>query len=229
MTRNPIRPALFRFLEELDAHNERPWFLENKTRYEADVQAPVLAFIEAVGPALRKASPHLVVGTRKVGGSMTRIQRDTRFARDKTPYKDHVALRFHHEAARAGASAPGFYMHLSPGGSAFAMGLWRPTAASARQVRASIVENAAAWKRLVHGKRFGERFELEGEMLKRPPRGFDPDHPLLEDLQRKDFVAVAKLGRRDVVDAEFPKSVGALVRAGTPFVRFLCTALELPF
>src|SRR5919112_754543 len=107
-------PELFGFLAELRAHNDRDWFAANKERYEGDVLEPALAFIEDFEPHLRAISPHLRADARRVGGSLFRIYRDTRFSKDKTPYKTTAGIYFRHEQGKD-VQAPGFYLHLAPG------------------------------------------------------------------------------------------------------------------
>ena len=113
-------PALFAFLKELAAHNEREWFNANKARYEAEIKEPALAFIEDVGYRLPEVAPHLTADKR----SLFRIYRDTRFSKDKTPYKTHVGLYFRH-ARSAEADTGGLYLHLEPGSVFMGAGIWR--------------------------------------------------------------------------------------------------------
>src|SRR6185295_15934578 len=80
-------PRLFKFLRELKRNNERPWFQANKTRYVADVQEPMLRFIADFATPLAKISKHFDADPRPSGGSMFRIYRDTRFAKERAPYK----------------------------------------------------------------------------------------------------------------------------------------------
>jgi uncharacterized protein (TIGR02453 family) len=223
-------PALFEFLHDLSENNDRAWFKANQERYEAVVRQPALAFIEDAGAPLYKVSRHLVADPRKVGGSLFRIQRDTRFARDKTPYKTHVGIHFRHVATREDVHAPGFYLHLEPRGSHAWLGLWHPSADRADAIRRAIVADPAAWKRAAYGKRFTEvHGALTGDSLTRPPRGFDATHPLIEDLKRIDFGAGVRLSQAEVTSAHFLDAYLATVRAGTPFMRFLCKALDLAF
>src|SRR5438045_6944819 len=117
-------PKLFSFLRDLAENNDRGWFAANKERYERDVRGPALRFVSDFGPRLAKFAPSLAADPRPVGGSMFRIHRDTRFSRDKSPYKDHVGLHFFHQAAKKAPSVPGFYLHLMPGQSFAAAGIW---------------------------------------------------------------------------------------------------------
>lgn len=227
-TTNPIRPALFKFLRDLDANNERPWFKANKDRYDHDVKEPALDFVNLFAPHLRKISPHLVADSRPSGGSVFRIHRDTRFAKDKTPYKTYTGITFRHEAGKD-VHAPGFYLHLEPGNVYMGMGLWRPETKVARQVREAIVADPGGWKRAAHGKRFRESYSLDGDSLKRPPSGVDADHPLVEDLKRKDFIAGARLTQKQATAPDFVEQYAAMCKIGVPFMRYVTKAVGLPF
>ncbi|MDZ4851199.1 MAG: TIGR02453 family protein, partial [Pirellulaceae bacterium] len=99
----------FKFLRDLAKHNDRDWFAENKQRYEDDVLAPSLAFIESMQPFVRKLSPYLTAIPKRVGGSLMRIYRDTRFSKNKTPYKTNVGIHFRHEIG-GDVHGPGFYL-----------------------------------------------------------------------------------------------------------------------
>jgi uncharacterized protein (TIGR02453 family) len=223
-----LQPELLTFLKQLKNNNNREWFLKNKDRYEADVREPLLAFIEAFGPHLKKISPHFVANPSKVGGSMFRIHRDTRFSRDKSPYKTHVGIQFRHERAKD-VHAPGFYFHIEPKMLFVGVGIWHPDGDTLGKIRETIVEDPAAWKRAKGAKSFKDNFELSGDSLKRAPKGYDPDHPLIEDLKRKDFVGMAEwdvgyLTRPDLLD-RFTKTC----RSAKPFMGYLTNACGLKF
>ena len=106
-------PEFFEFMADLAANNDREWFAANKERYEAEVLEPALAFIEDFSYRLREISPNFVADPRRTGGSLFRIYRDTRFAKDKTPFKTHTGMQFRHVAGKD-VHAPGFYLHLDP-------------------------------------------------------------------------------------------------------------------
>ena len=221
-------PELFRFLEDLERNNDREWFKDNKERYESDVKEPVLAFIMDFAAPLRKISPHFVADPRPNGGSLFRIYRDTRFSKDKTPYKTHAAAQFRHERAKD-VHSPGFYLHLGLDGVFLGTGIWRPDTRTLGALRDAIVDDPAAWKRIVRGKKFRETQRLTGESLKRPPRGYDAEHPLVEDLKRKDFISVRDLTRKEACSPGFVDTVASGFRAASPLVRFLTDALDLEF
>src|SRR5919198_4046037 len=139
-------PAVFSFLRELQDNNTREWFAENKSRYQEDVQEPALEFISDFDPLLRRISPDFRADARPVGGSLFRIHRDVRFSKDKTPYKTHVGIHFRHRSA-SDAHAPGFYLHLEPGGVFAAAGIWHPDGPSQKLIRTRIGDDARGWKR----------------------------------------------------------------------------------
>lgn len=227
-TRRSFRPNLFTFLRELEANNERPWFQANKARYDKVIKEPALGFIQDFEPHLHTISPHFVADARTVGGSLFRIYRDTRFSKDKTPYKTHTGIQFRHEAAKD-VHAPGFYLHLEPGACFVGAGVWHPDTATARLVREAIVDDPVRWKQVTRSKRFANTYTLEGESLKRPPRGFDPEHPLLDDLKRKDFIATANLTQKLVTSPGFLQEYARLCKVAAPFMAFLCDAVGVPF
>jgi uncharacterized protein (TIGR02453 family) len=163
-----FQPTLFEFLEQLADHNHRPWFQENKGRYEAEVLNPAMAFIRAFQPRLRRISAHFVASDRRVGGSLMRVYRDTRFVRDGAPFKTNVGIQFRHEQGRD-VHAPGFYVHIAPGECFLAVGLWRPDPAALAQIRQGIVDAPDRWRRARDDRKFRERFALDGGSLRRPP------------------------------------------------------------
>ena len=225
MPERSFSPAMFTVLRELRAHNDREWFNANKQRYLDTVRDPALEFIRDFEAHLTKISPHFRADARPVGGSLFRIYRDTRFSHDKTPYKTHVGIHFRHESA-ASAHAPGFYLHLEPGDSFIGLGHWRPDTDAAKRIRAAIANDSKGWKRSTGGK-FAKTFQLTGDSLKRPPAGIDPEHPLIDDIKRKDFVGMAELSQRSVTSEDFTREFAGLCRDGAPFVRFLCGALGM--
>jgi uncharacterized protein (TIGR02453 family) len=169
-------PALFDFLRDLKRNNDRAWFQANRERYEEHVRAPALAFVADAGPHVRKISPHLVADPRPVGGSLFRIHRDTRFSRDKTPYKTAVGIQFRHELGKD-VHAPGLYLHLEPGGVFAGGGVWHPDGPTLARIRDRLAADSAAWSRAVGGKGFRSAFRLSGDTLKRAPAGYDPTIP----------------------------------------------------
>ncbi len=219
-------PGFFRFLRELKANNNRPWFTENKQRYETEVRDAMLVFIADFGPRLRRISRHYVADPRPVGGSMFRIYRDIRFSPDKSPYKTNVAASFHHSTAK-NMQAPGYYMHLSAGEVFVEGGMYMPDSAAATKIRDAIAAHPQQWTRTISSPAFKQHCELSGSRLARPPRGYDPAHPLIEDLKLKSFMAVANFTEKDACAPDFMDQFAKTCEAAAPFMRFLTTALDL--
>ena len=217
-------PALFEFLRELRANNDRAWFQGNKQRYEKDVRAPALRFVEAVGPALHGISRHVVADPRPVGGSLFRINRDIRFSADKSPYKTAVGMSFGHDRGREGA-APGYYLHLEPGESFAGGGVHMPDTATLTHIRDAIVADERTWKRVLDDPAFAPLFTPMTEMLKRAPAGYDPVHPQVEHLKRKSFTWHARFTEKQVCAADFIDRYVEVCRAASPFHKFLAKAL----
>ena len=223
-----FKPALFRFLSDLQDNNTREWFQANKDRFEGDLKEPALRFIVDFGAPLHKISPHFRADPRPVGGSLFRIYRDVRFSKDKSPYKTHAGLHFRHEAGKD-AYTPGFYLHLEPRGCLVGVGLWHPDNPTLKILRDAVVADPEAWRKAVENPAFKKHFTVTGDMLKRPPRGYDPDHPLVEVLKLKDFTALAPLTQKQVTSPGFIDEFAGLCRAGGPLVQWVCRALGQPY
>jgi uncharacterized protein (TIGR02453 family) len=221
MTRVPRE--LFAFLAELRRHNNREWFNANKDRYLAEVRDPMLAFIASLAPRLDRISRHIAVDPRPSGGSLMRVYRDTRFSRDKTPYKTNVGIHFGLKAPR-GFEAPGYYLHLAPGEVFMGAGIWHPGPDALRAIRGAIVKDPRGWKQ---ASRSG--LSHDEATLKRAPRGFDPDHPLVEDLKRLSFTSGAEFSERQAYAPDFPARFVASCRRAAPLMRFLARAMGLAF
>ena len=228
MTTRYFSTKLFAFLNDLEQNNDRDWFKANQERFEAHVREPALDFINDFAKPLHAISEHFVADSRKVGGSLFRIQSDTRFAKDKTPYKLNTGMQFRHFMAKD-AHAPGFYLHIQPDESFMGVGLWRPETKVAYDIRRHIDDDPVQWKRATRGKRFTDVYSLEGDALKRPPRGYDEDHPLIDDLKRKDFIASTRLTRKQITSSDLMKDFTDNCKRAVPFMKFLCGALNVPF
>ncbi len=221
-------PGTFAFLRELACNNDREWFQRHRDLYEERVREPALRFILDFAPRLKAISPHFRADPRPSGGSLFRLHRDVRFSKDKSPFKTHTGIQFRHDGGRD-AHAPGFYLHLEPGGCFMAAGSWRPDGPALRKMRERLLEDPDGWKKAVGGRAFRRHMTLQGDRLARVPAGFDPAHPLAEQLKWKDLVAVASLEEKQAVAPGFLEEFAGLCRAGAPLVGFLCSALDLPF
>ena len=230
MSTYPGLPAtLFKFMDQLKRNNNRDWFNENKERYYTDVADPVCDFIEAMAPDLAAISDHYIADSRSHGGSMFRIYRDTRFSKDMKPYKEHVGCQFRHEAGKD-AHAPGLYLHIAPKEVLFGGGIWVPPNAVLYKIREAIVENPEQWKKIKQGKSFRKRFgDIRGDGLIKAPRGFDAEHPHIEDLKRKTLFVMQEVTPGFAMSAGFIREVTAAFKSASPFMEFLTKAIKLPY
>lgn len=221
-------PELFSFLADLRANNNREWFAANKRRYDEQLLEPALDFIEAFAPRLEKISPHFRADARPSGGSLFRIYRDTRFSKDKTPYKTNLGIHFRHERAKD-AHAPGYYLHIGPDEIFAGAGIWHPATEPATSIREAIVADPERWGRATRSGNFAKQLELGGDTLRRVPPWADAKHPFADDLRRKDFFASARLSESDVVAPGFIDEYVRICRAAALLVQFLCNALKVEY
>lgn len=231
MSTRYFTPALFGFLRELAQNNRKTWWEANKERYVSVVREPALEFINDFGAEINKISSHFTADSRTVGGSLMRPYRDVRFSKDKTPYKTNVGIQFRHEEGK-GVHAPGFYLHLEPGGNFAGVGLWHPETATARMIRQAIYDEPKAWKSAAKAKPFTDAFSIdpgEDQTLKRVPREFNADFAYADDLRMKSFVAGAKLTQASVTSKSFSSELAGRFRKAAPFTKFLCEAVGIAF
>jgi uncharacterized protein (TIGR02453 family) len=228
VSRRYFTPDTFAFLRDLADNNDRVWFNEHKERYESSVRQPALDFITDFVEPLEALSPYFVADSRTVGGSLFRIHRDTRFAKDKTPYKLNTGMHFRHERAKD-AHSPGFYVHLQPRSCFVGVGLWMPEPKVAYQIRTHIDENQAEWVAATRGGKFASLYHLGGDSLKRPPKGFDAEHSLLDDLKRKSFIATGPITQAEITKATFREDLAERFAVGAPLMQFLCAAVGVKY
>ncbi len=176
--------AAVKFYRELEKNNNRRWFEENKHVYKESVLAPAQDLVLAMGERLRKLSPNVMADPRTSGaGSIFRIYRDTRFSKDKNPYKAFLGI-FWWEADRKKMESPGFYFHLEPSGLMIAVGSHVFSKESLGAYRDAVADpkRGAALSRAV-SRVTSKGYEVGGAHYKRVPRGYDPEHPRAELLK----------------------------------------------
>lgn len=207
-----------RFLRALTRNNRREWFNAHRDDYEAHVRQPMTAIVERLAVDLRAFAPELVASPKV---SMYRIYRDTRFSDNKTPYKTHAAAVFptrgllKHEGA-------GVYFHISPEEVWIGGGMYAPQAPQLFAVREHIAANVRQLRAIVESPGFRTHLgTLEGETLKRVPRGFPNDHPAAEYLKFRQFLAGAQFPPLLATSPKFYKTLLTVFRHVTPLTRFL--------
>jgi len=215
------------FLVDLSLNNNRPWFDAHRNDYEQLVRQPAFAFIEAMAGPLAEFAPHFRAEAKKVGGSLMRVFRDTRFGNDKSPYKTNIGIQFRHAQGKD-IHAPGYYLHLAFDECFLGVGCWHPEADALRAIRQRIAAQPALWSAAISEPRFQQSYQLEGDSLSRPPKGFAADHPAITDIKRKDFIAIAPFSWDEAYSPQMAAIVAERFERATPFVDFLCRALDVP-
>lgn len=216
-----MQQATLDFLSELSTNNTREWFAENKPRYE-QAAADFLSVAEQVLAQLSLSEP--AFGSQKAKDCVFRIYRDTRFSPDKTPYKTHLGAYFCTGGKRSDLG--GYYLHLQPGESFVAGGCWMPPAPVLQAIRQEIDYNTAEFRAIVEAPDFISRFgKLSGESLKSAPKGYPADHPEIEYLRQKSFVATQPLSDSQVLAPDLAGQILAAFAAMQPLVHFLNRAV----
>lgn len=217
----------YEFLAGLTHNNERAWFEAHRADYETHVVAPALALIADLDGVVRAISPHYRGVPKKIGGSLMRIYRDTRFSRDKTPYKTNVGIQLRHEAA-GDIHAPGYYIHLSLEETFVGVGTWRPEPDDLKAIRQRIAAKTREYSAALEAGA-GVGLTPSGESVTRMPRDFDAGHELAAEIRRKDFLLGADLPPDLYMGPELVTTLTAKFQAATPYMQFLCAALGAPF
>jgi len=193
-----------------------------------EVRDLMLRFIADFGPRLWQISRCFVADARPNGRSLFRVHRDVRFAQDKRPYKTNAGAHFRHEAGRD-AHAPGFYLPLEAGPAFVASSVSHPDSHALPKIHDAIKAHPQRWQRVISSKAFRATGRLGGDSLKRHPSGYDPEHPLLADLKRKDYIALAHFTEAQACAPDFMDVFTETCRTFAPLTHFLTTALELPW
>ena len=186
MSERRLSQASADLLAELRENNNRTWFQENRDRVEALLLIPAREMIVEVGELLRRKRPDIIADPR-TDRSIYRLNRDTRFSRDKTPYKTHLAMWWW-EGMEGRLECPGFYLHFTPESLGISVGCYRFSEAGLAGWRTALSDpkKAAAFRRLVGAEEKRGQIFSEPE-LKRTPAGLSPDHPMAEYMRHKGF------------------------------------------
>ena len=216
------------FLRRLAQNNNRNWFNEHKGEYESSIREPALALVEAMEQRLPQFAPLFRAIAKKSGGSLMRVYRDTRFSKDKTPYKTNIGIQFRHELGRD-VHAPGYYLHIEPDKCFLGVGIWHPESKVLNKIRNFIADTPSAWRDARDYPPFTANYELVGESLVRPPRGFSADHPLISDLKRKDFIALHPFDGQRIQRTDLLEWMVEQYECAEPLISYLCEAVEVPY
>lgn len=215
-----IIPSNLTFLNKLKNHNDRDWFNANKEEFQQE-QAVVTAFAEAL---LQDLNTHDVIETPSGAKSVYRIYRDTRFSKDKTPYKTHWSGSF----KRSGKHRRGgYYFHIEPGNTFIGGGFWGPNANDLKLIREDLSFDPASMRRILNSPSFIATFEkLQGEQLKTSPKGFDAQDEAIDLLRYKQFLVLRKFSDEEVLSEDFLKLAGETFKNMRPFLDHMSEVLS---
>jgi uncharacterized protein (TIGR02453 family) len=214
-----IHVSSFSFLTALKENNNREWFNANKTIFQKE-QALIETFAHQL---LQELSLHDQIETPSGKSSMHRIYRDTRFSKDKTPYKGNWSGGFKRATKyRRG----GYYYHLEPGNSFVAGGFWAPNTQDLKRIRDDIAFDPVPLRKIINSKPFMATFQtLQGEQLKTTPKGFDADHEAIDLLRYKQFLLIRKFTDKEVLNERFLKEANQTFKNMRPFFDYMSEVL----
>lgn len=210
------------YLRELNANNNKTWFDANKKRFET-AKKDVEQLVTELLAGCAKFEPALA--DYKAKDCVFRIYRDVRFAKDKTPYKNNMGAWFN----KGGKKAPhaGYYLHIEPGNSFLAGGMYMPESEQLKSVRQEIDYNTEEFNGIIANAKFKKTFgELDDHKLKTTPKGYDKTHPEIETLKQTSFVVSHKISDEELLDKKFVAKAIATFETLHPFNAFLNRVLE---
>ena len=218
-TRFPGFPTeTLEFLQSLEKNNNRDWFNARKPVYEQSVKAPMIALVEALGEQVEAMAPNFETNPTK---AIYRIYRDVRFSNDKRPYKTHVSALFRHKKLPKHAGA-GFYFHFSAKELFVGGGVYMPGSKELLAIRKQISADPGELRKILKAAAFRRAFgEIQGEKLKRIPKGFSPDDPAADLLVYKQFLASDQLAPQLVESPKLQQELLKRFRAMAPLVEYL--------
>jgi uncharacterized protein (TIGR02453 family) len=215
-TMTQIPPSTLAYLRKLEKNNERDWFNAHKDAFLQE-QEYVKAFLEAYTTEMAKAD-HIEES------KLYRIYRDTRFSKNKTPYKNHFSgyLKRATKALRGG-----YYFHIEPGNkSIIGGGFFEPSPEDLKQIRAHIAADPAPLRKITQNATFQKYFgTLKGEQVKSAPKGYDKDHPAIDLLRYKQFYIYRTFTDQEVSNADFLKEAVKTSKAFRPFFDYMSEIL----
>ena len=220
-----ISTSTFQFLADLKVHNDREWFMANKPRYEA-AHKEFLQFTDALIGEIARFDPSIIHYTAK--DCVFRIYRDVRFSKDKSPYKTHFGAHVTSAAKKSEIhSRAGYYLHLEPGATMLAGGAYLPEGKWLKAIRQEIAYNSTEFRGILNGPDFKRYFgAMQGEKLKTTPNDYPADHPDIELLKHKSFLATHQCTDVQALSDDFLKHCGEVFRALHPFDMFLNRAMD---
>ena len=210
-----INPDIFTFYKDLDKNNNREWFESHKPRFKA-LESEVKDFNEIVKFGLEETDD-----IEKI--KMFRIYRDVRFSKNKTPYKTHFGVSFHRKKPNLRGS---YYMHLAPQNSFIASGFWNPNPMDLLRIRKDLEMDAQELRDVITDFTFKKVWgELQGDLVKTSPKGFNIDHPNIDLIRHKQFLFIKRFDDKSVLSSDFQKEVIKSFSAIRPFFDLMTNVL----
>jgi uncharacterized protein (TIGR02453 family) len=212
-----VSPKVFDFLRQLAENNNREWFTENKNLY-TESQENIVAFLEDLIAKMSEFDSEL--GKIDAKKSLFRIYRDTRFSKDKTPYKTNIGASL---GMGKGSQKGGYYLHLEPGKSFIAGGIYMPESSVLKTLRKEISLYGKEFLNILNNKEFKKYFpELDqDDKLKKVPQGFEKEDPMAEYLKLKSFIVVYNLSDKEISDKSASKTLAKIFKVMKPLNDFL--------
>ncbi|UPQ77210.1 MULTISPECIES: DUF2461 domain-containing protein [Chryseobacterium] len=212
-----VSPKVFDFLRQLAENNNREWFTENKNLY-TESQENIVAFLEDLIAEMSEFDSEL--GKIDAKKSLFRIYRDTRFSKDKTPYKTNIGASL---GMGKGSQKGGYYLHLEPGKSFIAGGIYMPESSVLKTLRKEISLYGKEFLNILNNKEFKKYFpELDqDDKLKKVPQGFEKEDPMAEYLKLKSFIVVYNLSDKEISDKSASKNLAKIFKVMKPLNDFL--------
>ena len=219
-----IKKDTLDFLKALEINNNKAWFDAHKNEYNIARQA-FIESVDAIIVSLKSFEPDLGNFTAKE--CIFRINRDVRFSKDKRPYKNNMSAYFN-RAGKKGTGA-GYYVHVEPGNSFLAAGVWMPEAPNLSKIRQEIDYNFNEWKKIIVNASFKKMFANgmdTTDTLVRPPKGYEDSNPALEFLKLKSFVARRPFSDAALQDKTFNKELSTTFKTVKPMLDFINRSLD---
>jgi len=210
-----IPTSTLKFIKDLQKNNNRDWFNENKPRYQEEIEF-FKNFANTLNDEMSKIDHIERCRTH-------RIYRDTRFSKDKTPYKRHLSGGLTRATARLRG---GYYFHIEPGNSVIAGGFWAPSPPDLKRIRQEIAADDKSLRKIINAANFKKTFgTLDGKKVKTAPRGYPKDHPAIDLLQYKQYIVHRNFTDKEVTDPKFAKEVVKTYKALRPFFNYMSDVL----
>ncbi|MFA6541674.1 MAG: DUF2461 domain-containing protein [Bacteroidota bacterium] len=211
------------FLKKLKRNNDREWFAAHKEEFEETVKFPMQCLIATLEPLFAGFAPEFDVNPKK---SLFRIYRDTRFSRDKTPYKTHIAAHFELRRKPRIMDGAGFYLHIEPGEVFLGGGIYMPDNDQLKKIRRAVSGHSKEFLAVIASPKFKKHFgTIQGSKLSRPPKGFSVDDPMIEYLKLKQFFAGVEWKEETCYKKDFAGRIASVSKEITPFINFLNEAM----